>query len=155
MAVTGEIRVARLSFPTLVDWGILFARRSSTILTPTLSILRHFHQRYIGPTRLRYVAIRNFRWHIPSDKLCGADRSPRHPAGPDYRLPGIHCVAPDSLPLNQSFAAFRFLLEEPVEIRQLAGASKAVSGWFPKCDRGLAAAWYDSAHHPAARSAFF
>lgn len=42
-----------------------------------------------------------------------------------------------------SFAAFRFLLGAG-ESANWPGASKAVSEWFPKRDRGLAAAFYDS-----------
>lgn len=42
-----------------------------------------------------------------------------------------------------SFAVFRFLLGAG-ESANWPGASKAVSEWFPKRDRGLAAAFYDS-----------
>src|ERR1700685_760409 len=42
-----------------------------------------------------------------------------------------------------SFAAFRFLLGAG-ESANWPGASKAVSEWFPKSERGLAAAFYDS-----------
>jgi ACS family hexuronate transporter-like MFS transporter len=42
-----------------------------------------------------------------------------------------------------SFAAFRFLLGAG-ESANWPGASKAVSEWFPKRERGLAAAFYDS-----------
>src|SRR5882724_9580776 len=42
-----------------------------------------------------------------------------------------------------SFGAFRFLLGVG-ESANWPGASKAVSEWFPKKDRGLAAAFYDS-----------
>jgi ACS family hexuronate transporter-like MFS transporter len=42
-----------------------------------------------------------------------------------------------------SFSIFRFLLGAG-ESANWPGASKAVSEWFPKCERGLAAALYDS-----------
>jgi ACS family hexuronate transporter-like MFS transporter len=152
MAIAGRIGPAeRRAIPSLRWWigGILFA---STVINyidrQTLSILAPYLKQEYHWTNTDYASIAiAFRIsYTIGQTVCGRqmDRVGTR-RGLTISVLWYSTVSLLTSLANgmSSFAAFRFLLGAG-ESANWPGASKAVSEWFPKRERGLAAAFYDS-----------
>lgn len=152
MAVGGQVEPARPRvIPSLRWWigGILFA---STVINyidrQTLSILAPFLKQDYHWTNVDYanIAIAFRIAYTVGQTLCGRlmDRVGTR-RGLTISVTWYSIVSLLTSLANgiSSFAVFRFLLGAG-ESANWPGASKAVSEWFPKRERGLAAAFYDS-----------
>jgi len=152
MAVAGQIGSAKQRvIPSLRWWigGILFA---STVINyidrQTLSILAPYLKQEYHWTNTDYAGIAiAFRVaYTIGQTVCGRQmdrvgtRRGLTISVLWYSMVSILTSLANSM---TSFAAFRFLLGAG-ESANWPGASKAVSEWFPKRERGLAAAFYDS-----------
>jgi MFS transporter, ACS family, hexuronate transporter len=143
--------VQRRAIPSLRWWigGILFA---STVINyidrQTLSILAPFLKQDYHWTNTDYanIAIAFRVAYTIGQSVCGRqmDRLGTR-RGLTISVTWYSIVSLLTSLANgiTSFAAFRFLLGAG-ESANWPGASKAVSEWFPKRERGLAAALYDS-----------
>jgi ACS family hexuronate transporter-like MFS transporter len=152
MPVAGQIGSAQpRSIPSLRLWigGILFA---STVINyidrQTLSILAPYlkHEYHWTNTDYASIAIAFRIAYTIGQTVCGRqiDRVGTR-RGLTISVTWYSIVSLLTSLANGmfSFAAFRFLLGAG-ESANWPGASKAVSEWFPKRERGLAAALYDS-----------
>src|SRR6058998_117982 len=152
MAVEGQKNSAQpRSIPFLRWWigGILFA---STVINyidrQTLSILAPYLKQDYHWTNVDYanIAIAFRVAYSLGQTVCGrlmdrvGTRRGLTISVTWYSIVSIMTSLANSL---TSFALFRFLLGAG-ESANWPGASKAVSEWFPKRERGLAAAFYDS-----------
>ena len=152
MAVTGQIAPARkFPIPALRWWigGILFA---STVINyidrQTLSILAPFLKQDYHWTNADYANIAiSFRIaYSIGQTICGrlmdrvGTRRGLTISVIWYSIVSLLTATANGL---SSFTVFRFLLGAG-ESANWPGASKAVSEWFPKRERGLATALYDS-----------
>jgi ACS family hexuronate transporter-like MFS transporter len=149
MAVGGQVEPRVI--PSLRWWigGILFA---STVINyidrQTLSILAPFLKQDYHWTNVDYanIAIAFRIAYTVGQTLCGRlmDRVGTR-RGLTISVTWYSIVSLLTSLANgiSSFAVFRFLLGAG-ESANWPGASKAVSEWFPKRERGLAAAFYDS-----------
>lgn len=152
MAVAGRIDPAKSrAIPSLRWWigGILFA---STVINyidhQTLSILAPFLKQQYHWTNTDYanIAIAFRVAYSIGQSVCGRqiDRvGTRRGLTISVMWYSIVSLMTSLARGIFSFAAFRFLLGAG-ESANWPGASKAVSEWFPKSERGLAAAFYDS-----------
>jgi MFS transporter, ACS family, hexuronate transporter len=152
MAVTGQNGPAqRRAIPSLRWWigGILFA---STVINyidrQTLSILAPYLKQdyHWSNTDYARIAIAFRIAYSIGQTICGRqiDRiGTRRGLTISVLWYSIVSVLTSLANGIFSFAAFRFLLGAG-ESANWPGASKAVSEWFPKSERGLAAALYDS-----------
>jgi MFS transporter, ACS family, hexuronate transporter len=152
MAVAGQIGSAKQrAIPSLRWWigGILFA---STVINyidrQTLSILAPYLKQEYHWTNTDYAGIAiAFRVaYTIGQTVCGRqmDRvGTRRGLTISVLWYSMVSVLTSLANGMTSFAAFRFLLGAG-ESANWPGASKAVSEWFPKRERGLAAALYDS-----------
>jgi ACS family hexuronate transporter-like MFS transporter len=152
MAVAGQIGPAQpRAIPSLRWWigGILFA---STVINyidrQTLSILAPFLKQQYHWTNTDYanIAIAFRVAYSIGQSVCGRqiDRvGTRRGLTISVMWYSIVSLMTSLARGIISFAAFRFLLGAG-ESANWPGASKAVSEWFPKSERGLAAAFYDS-----------
>ena len=152
MAIAGQMNSAEpRSIPSLRWWigGILFA---STVINyidrQTLSILAPFLKQDYHWTNVDYanIAIAFRIAYSLGQAVCGRlmDRVGTR-RGLTISVTWYSIVSLMTSLANgiSSFALFRFLLGAG-ESANWPGASKAVSEWFPKRERGLAAAFYDS-----------
>ena len=152
MAMAGQVNSAQPSIiPSLRWWigGILFA---STVINyidrQTLSILVPYLKQDYHWTNVDYanIAIAFRIAYSLGQTLCGRlmDRVGTR-RGLTISVTWYSIVSLMTSLANgfSSFAVFRFLLGAG-ESANWPGASKAVSEWFPKRERGLAAAFYDS-----------
>ena len=152
MAVEGQKNSAESrSIPSLRWWigGILFA---STVINyidrQTLSILAPYLKQDYHWTNVDYanIAIAFRIAYSIGQTVCGRlmDRVGTR-RGLTISVTWYSIVSLMTSLANgiSSFALFRFLLGAG-ESANWPGASKAVSEWFPKRERGLAAAFYDS-----------
>ena len=152
MAIAGQINSAEpRSIPSLRWWigGILFA---STVINyvdrQTLSILAPYLKQDYHWTNVDYanIAIAFRIAYSLGQTVCGRlmDRVGTR-RGLTISVTWYSIVSLMTSLANgfSSFAVFRFLLGAG-ESANWPGASKAVSEWFPKRERGLAAAFYDS-----------
>ena len=152
MAIAGQMNSTRpRSIPSLRWWigGILFA---STVINyidrQTLSILAPYLKQDYHWTNVDYANIViSFRIaYAIGQGVCGRlmDRVGTR-RGLTISVTWYSIVSLLTSLANgiSSFALFRFLLGAG-ESANWPGASKAVSEWFPKRERGLAAAFYDS-----------
>ena len=152
MAIAGQMNSAKpRSIPSLRWWigGILFA---STLINyidrQTLSILAPFLKQDYHWTNVDYanIAIAFRIAYSLGQAVCGRlmDRVGTR-RGLTISVTWYSIVSLMTSLANgiSSFALFRFLLGAG-ESANWPGASKAVSEWFPKRERGLAAAFYDS-----------
>jgi ACS family hexuronate transporter-like MFS transporter len=152
MAVAGQIGSAQpRPIPSLRWWigGILFA---STVINyidrQTLSILAPYLKQDYHWTNVDYanIAIAFRVAYSVGQTVCGRlmDRVGTR-RGLTISVTWYSIVSLVTSLANgiSSFALFRFLLGAG-ESANWPGASKAVSEWFPKRERGLAAALYDS-----------
>ena len=151
MALTRASGSAVRGIPSLRWWigGLLFA---STVINyidrQTLSILAPFLKRDLHWSNLDYanLAIAFRLAYTAGQTVCGrfidrvGTRRGLTLSVTWYSLVSLLTALARGL---SSFAAFRFLLGLG-ESANWPGASKAVSEWFPKRERGLAAAFYDS-----------
>ena len=152
MAVAGQIGSAQpRSIPSLRWWigGILFA---STVINyidrQTLSILAPYLKQDYHWSNVDYanIAIAFRIAYTIGQTLCGrlmdrvGTRRGLTISVTWYSIVSLLTSLANGL---SSFAVFRFLLGAG-ESANWPGASKAVSEWFPKRERGLAAAFYDS-----------
>jgi MFS transporter, ACS family, hexuronate transporter len=152
MAVTGQIAPAQNHpIPTIRWWigGILFA---STVINyidrQTLSILAPFLKQDYRWTNANYANIAiSFRIaYSIGQTICGrlmdrvGTRRGLTISVIWYSIVSLLTATANGL---SSFTVFRFLLGAG-ESANWPGASKAVSEWFPKRERGLATALYDS-----------
>src|ERR1700756_5109067 len=152
MAVTEQVAQTRArAIPSLRWWigGILFA---STIINyidrQTLSILAPYLKQDFHWTNVDYanIAIAFRVAYTIRQTACGrfVDRVGTR-RGLTISVAWYSAVSLLTSLANgfRSFALFRFLLGSG-ESANWPGASKAVSEWFPKRERGLATAFYDS-----------
>ena len=152
MAMAGQMNSAEpRSIPSLRWWigGILFA---STVINyidrQALSILAPFLKQDYHWTNVDYanIAIAFRIAYSLGQAVCGRlmDRVGTR-RGLTISVTWYSIVSLMTSLANgiSSFALFRFLLGAG-ESANWPGASKAVSEWFPKRERGLAAAFYDS-----------
>jgi ACS family hexuronate transporter-like MFS transporter len=152
MALTEQVAAARTRvIPSLRWWigGILFA---STVINyidrQTLSILAPYLKQDFHWSNVDYanIAIAFRVAYSIGQTVCGRfiDRVGTR-RGLTISVAWYSAVALLTSLANgfRSFAFFRFLLGAG-ESANWPGASKAVSEWFPKRERGLAAAFYDS-----------
>ncbi len=152
MALAGQVESGRpRSIPSLRWWigGILFA---STVINyidrQTLSILAPYLKQDYHWTNVDYanIAIAFRIAYSVGQAVCGRlmDRVGTR-RGLTLSVTWYSVVSLLTSLANglSSFALFRFLLGAG-ESANWPGASKAVSEWFPKRERGLAAALYDS-----------
>jgi ACS family hexuronate transporter-like MFS transporter len=152
MAVAGQIGSAQpRSIPSLRWWigGILFA---STVINyidrQTLSILAPYLKQDYHWTNVDYanIAIAFRIAYSIGQSVCGrlidrvGTRRGLTVSVTWYSIVSLLTSLANGL---SSFALYRFLLGAG-ESANWPGASKAVSEWFPKRERGLAAALYDS-----------
>ncbi|MCU1317388.1 MAG: major facilitator superfamily transporter [Candidatus Acidoferrum typicum] len=152
MALAGQMESDRpRSIPSLRWWigGILFA---STVINyidrQTLSILAPFLKQDYHWTNVDYAnLVIAFRIaYAIGQSVCGrlidrvGTRRGLTISVTWYSIVSLLTSLANGL---SSFALFRFLLGAG-ESANWPGASKAVSEWFPKRERGLAAAFYDS-----------
>ena len=152
MAIDGQTGTARPRFIRGLRWwigGILFA---STVINyidrQTLSILAPYLKQDYHWSNVDYanIAIAFRIAYTVGQTLCGRlmDRIGTR-RGLTISVAWYSTVSLLTPLANgiASFALFRFLLGAG-ESANWPGASKAVSEWFPKRERGLAAAFYDS-----------
>jgi ACS family hexuronate transporter-like MFS transporter len=152
MAVTEQVSTARTrAVPSLRWWigGILFA---STVINyidrQTLSILAPYLKQDFHWNNVAYanIAIAFRVAYTIGQTVCGrlVDRVGTR-RGLTISVAWYSTVSLLTSLANgfRSFALFRFLLGAG-ESANWPGASKAVSEWFPKRERGLATAFYDS-----------
>src|SRR5260370_25951856 len=152
MAVTEQVAQPRTRvIPSLRWWigGILFA---STVINyidrQTLSILAPYVKHDFPWTNVDYanIAIAFRIAYSVGQTVCGrlmdrvGTRRGLTLSVTWYSIVSLLTSLANGL---SSFALFRFLLGAG-ESANWPGASKAVSEWFPKRERGLAAAFYDS-----------
>jgi ACS family hexuronate transporter-like MFS transporter len=152
MALAGQIDSPRPRIITSLRWwigGILFAstainyidRQTLSILAPYLKQEYHWTNTDYANTVIAFrvaYAIGQTVWGRLMDRV-GTKRGLT--IGVTwYSIVSLLTSLASSI---SSFAVFRFFLGAG-ESANWPGASKAVSEWFPKRDRGLAAAFYDS-----------
>src|SRR5258708_14610556 len=152
MALAPQMDSVRPSIITSLRWwigGILFA---STVINyidrQTLSILAPFLKQEYHWTNTDYadIAIAFRLAYTMGQTVCGrlmdrvGTRRGLTISVTWYSAVSLLTSLASSI---SSFAVFRFLLGAG-ESANWPGASKAVSEWFPKRDRALAAAFYDS-----------
>ena len=152
MAVAGQQDSGRPRFIRSLRWwigGILFA---STVINyidrQTLSILAPYLKQEYHWTNVDYanIAIAFRLAYSIGQSVCGRlmDRvGTRRGLTISVTWYSIISVLTSLANSTFSFGVFRFLLGAG-ESANWPGASKAVSEWFPKRERGLAAAFYDS-----------
>ena len=152
MAVAGQKDSGRPRFIRSLRWwigGILFA---STVINyidrQTLSILAPYLKQEYHWTNVDYanIAIAFRLAYSIGQSVCGRlmDRvGTRRGLTISVTWYSIISVLTSLANSTFSFGVFRFLLGAG-ESANWPGASKAVSEWFPKRERGLAAAFYDS-----------
>jgi ACS family hexuronate transporter-like MFS transporter len=152
VAVTGQKDSGRPRFIRSLRWwigGILFA---STVINyidrQTLSILAPYLKQEYHWTNVDYanIAIAFRLAYSIGQSVCGRlmDRvGTRRGLTISVTWYSIISVLTSLANSTFSFGVFRFLLGAG-ESANWPGASKAVSEWFPKRERGLAAAFYDS-----------
>ncbi len=160
MAVAGQMNSAhRRPIPFLRWWigGILFA---STVINyidrQTLSILAPYLKQDYRWTNVDYanIAIAFRIAYSLGQTVCGrlmdriGTRRGLTISVTWYSIVSLMTSLANGL---SSFAVFRFLLGAG-ESANWPGASKAVSEWFPKRERGLAAAFTTVAHPSGVRS---
>ena len=152
MALAGQKDSGRPRFMRSLRWwigGILFA---STVINyidrQTLSILAPYLKQEYHWTNVDYanIAIAFRLAYSIGQSVCGhlMDRvGTRRGLTISVTWYSIISVLTSLANSTFSFGVFRFLLGAG-ESANWPGASKAVSEWFPKRERGLAAAFYDS-----------
>ncbi len=152
MALAGKIDSAPPRIITSLRWwigGILFV---STVINyvdrQTLSILAPYlkHEYHWTNTDYANIAIAFRLAYTIGQTVCGRlmDRvGTRRGLTISVTWYSIVSLLTSLASSISSFAVFRFLLGAG-ESANWPGASKAVSEWFPKRDRALAAAFYDS-----------
>ena len=152
MALAGQKDSGRPRFMRSLRWwigGILFA---STVINyidrQTLSILAPYLKQEYHWTNVDYanIAIAFRLAYSIGQSVCGRlmDRvGTRRGLTISVMWYSIVSVLTSLASSTFSFGVFRFLLGAG-ESANWPGASKAVSEWFPKRERGLAAAFYDS-----------
>jgi MFS transporter, ACS family, hexuronate transporter len=152
MALAPQIDAARPRIINSLRWwigGILFA---STVINyidrQTLSILAPFLKQEYHWTNTDYanIAIAFRLAYTIGQTVCGRlmDRvGTRRGLTISVTWYSLVSLATSLASSISSFGVFRFLLGAG-ESANWPGASKAVSEWFPKRDRALAAAFYDS-----------
>jgi ACS family hexuronate transporter-like MFS transporter len=152
VALAGQKDSGRPRFIRSLRWwigGILFA---STVINyidrQTLSILAPYLKQEYHWTNVDYanIAIAFRLAYSIGQSVCGRlmDRvGTRRGLTISVTWYSIISVLTSLANSTFSFGVFRFLLGAG-ESANLPGASKAVSEWFPKRERGLAAAFYDS-----------
>ena len=152
MALAGQKDSGRPRFIRSLRWwigGILFA---STVINyidrQTLSILAPYLKQEYHWTNVDYanIAIAFRLAYSIGQSVCGRlmDRvGTRRGLTISVTWYSIISVLTSLANSTFSFGVFRFLLGAG-ESANWPGASKAVSEWFPKRERGLAAAFYDS-----------
>jgi ACS family hexuronate transporter-like MFS transporter len=152
MAVTEQVaRVRTRTIPSLRWWiaGILFASTAINYVDrQTLSILAPYLKQDFHWTNVDYanIAIAFRLAYTIGQAICGrlVDRVGTR-RGLTISVAWYSTISLLTSLANgfRSFAVFRFLLGAG-ESANWPGASKAVSEWFPKRERGLATAFYDS-----------
>src|SRR6267142_6185583 len=152
MAVVGQVGSAgQRVIPSLRWWigGILFASTVIHYIDPqTLSILAPYLKQEYHWTNTDYanIAIAFRLAYTIGQTVCGRsmDRvGTRRGLTISVTWYSIVSLMTSLASSISSFSVFRFLLGAG-ESSNWPGASKAVSEWFPKRERGLAAAFYDS-----------
>jgi ACS family hexuronate transporter-like MFS transporter len=152
MALAGQMDSPRPRIITSLRWwigGILFASTAINYIDrQTLSILAPYLKQEYHWTNTDYanIAIAFRLAYTIGQTVCGrlmdrvGTRRGLTISVTWYSLVSLLTSLASSI---SSFAVFRFLLGAG-ESANWPGASKAVSEWFPKRDRALAAAFYDS-----------
>jgi ACS family hexuronate transporter-like MFS transporter len=152
MALTPQTDAARPRIINSLRWwigGILFASTAINYIDrQTLSVLAPYLKQEYHWTNTDYahIAIAFRLAYTIGQTVCGRlmDRvGTRRGLTISVTWYSLVSLATSLASSISSFAAFRFLLGAG-ESANWPGASKAVSEWFPKRDRALAAAFYDS-----------